>query len=322
MSVVRQIAMLASYLKFSFSTSWLPSSFNALADSASRFSYSRLFSLAPSISRQSSLIDPRLAGIKRTLNTRPPSLFSSGTASPLPRGQPTQQGKNHSLISSLSTPRSSMQMAPRSQHPGKPFLSGLPISVSQDDFSLQPSKLTSVTSSHSMSTMTFPLKNSTPPSANALFGVSNAFAGNGNATQPCPLPSKSSASWSGSQTPSPLLRTQQWTQPSSLHSPHSCGPGNLQSRIINTKPSTLPSTSHGDQYNSSPPRITLNPSASPFLPRKPTLSGRVSQYISQLLMLPPAPSMPSPNCSKSTPALRTPHFFVSPTAQHFPMPSS
>ena len=50
MAVTWQIVMLAAFLKFSFSSSWLPSSSNMLADAASHYKFSSLFTLTPSLS--------------------------------------------------------------------------------------------------------------------------------------------------------------------------------------------------------------------------------------------------------------------------------
>jgi hypothetical protein len=50
MSIARQIVMLAAYLEFYFSSSWLSSACNALPDAASRFEYAHLFHIAPSLS--------------------------------------------------------------------------------------------------------------------------------------------------------------------------------------------------------------------------------------------------------------------------------
>ena len=47
MNILRLIVMLAAWLNFSYSSSWLASSHNALADAASRFEYGRLFTLSP-----------------------------------------------------------------------------------------------------------------------------------------------------------------------------------------------------------------------------------------------------------------------------------
>ena len=47
MNMLRMIVMLAAHIGFSYSSSWLPSESNLLADSASQFQYNWLFASAP-----------------------------------------------------------------------------------------------------------------------------------------------------------------------------------------------------------------------------------------------------------------------------------
>ncbi|KAF5361332.1 hypothetical protein D9757_013548 [Collybiopsis confluens] len=70
MPVLWLISMLAASLRFSFTSIWIPSEENALADAASRFQYSRLFELAPHLPQVSvppewyqthSYLSPRVA---------------------------------------------------------------------------------------------------------------------------------------------------------------------------------------------------------------------------------------------------------------------
>ena len=67
MTVLRMIVMLAAQLKFSYSSSWLPSSVNALADCASCYMYTSLFSLDPYLNRQPTSPHPQTVGIRRML---------------------------------------------------------------------------------------------------------------------------------------------------------------------------------------------------------------------------------------------------------------
>ncbi|KAF5384159.1 hypothetical protein D9615_003180 [Tricholomella constricta] len=67
MPVVRAISMMAAYLKFSYSSVWIPTEENALADAASRFQYTRLLQLAPHLSPKPSSRKSQLIGLKRTL---------------------------------------------------------------------------------------------------------------------------------------------------------------------------------------------------------------------------------------------------------------
>ncbi len=118
MSLMRHIVMIAACLDMSFSSSWLPSHENAIADAASRYQYKQLFTLAPSLNRQPSTTDPRLVGIKRTLRSRLGAPSSFGTASHLRHATPTAQGSASSLTSSSSTPVWPILMVPHCRLPG------------------------------------------------------------------------------------------------------------------------------------------------------------------------------------------------------------
>ncbi|KAF5355210.1 hypothetical protein D9757_014770 [Collybiopsis confluens] len=67
--LLRVISMMAASLYFSFTSVWIPSAENALADAASCFQYSRLFELAPHLPRTSSSTQSHLNGIRRTLTS-------------------------------------------------------------------------------------------------------------------------------------------------------------------------------------------------------------------------------------------------------------
>lgn len=79
MPLLRVLVMLAPCLHFSFSTVWLPTEENGLADAASRFQYQRLFDLGPHLFRQSSPTKSHLGSIKRVLTSSARQHFSSGT---------------------------------------------------------------------------------------------------------------------------------------------------------------------------------------------------------------------------------------------------
>jgi hypothetical protein len=132
MTVVRNIAMLASFLQFSFSSSWLPSHMNALADSASRFQYSRLFTLAPSLDSQNCSTNPRLVGIKRMLTCPLPWHFSSGMVWPAALGAPTALASDLSLTSSPCGRTCSILIDHSSLPTSQRSLSGLHISASRN----------------------------------------------------------------------------------------------------------------------------------------------------------------------------------------------
>src|SRR5882724_9111169 len=81
MNVIRMVIMLAAQLDFSYSSSWLPSHETSLADSASRFEYNRLFSIAPSLRRKPCSPHSPLSGIRHTLTSCPMLCSSYGMAS-------------------------------------------------------------------------------------------------------------------------------------------------------------------------------------------------------------------------------------------------
>ncbi len=106
--LLQHILMLAAALEFSFSSSWLSSADNALADAASRFQYTRLFSLAPGLDKQPSSVNPRTLGIKRTLSTQESSCSTSGMVSRPAPGPLTALVRSHSWSSSELAPPSSV----------------------------------------------------------------------------------------------------------------------------------------------------------------------------------------------------------------------
>ena len=80
MNLLRHTLELACRFDFSFSSIWLSSSSNALADAASRFQYARLFELAPYLDRQPSSKAHRLNGSTNFDNIPRPSHFTYSTA--------------------------------------------------------------------------------------------------------------------------------------------------------------------------------------------------------------------------------------------------
>jgi hypothetical protein len=63
MELVRHFLGLACHLDFTFESHWIPTKENGVADAASRFEFSRMFNIAPHLSRTSSrktitLVDP------------------------------------------------------------------------------------------------------------------------------------------------------------------------------------------------------------------------------------------------------------------------
>ena len=82
MNVLRMVVMLAAQLEFSFSSFWPASAENALADTMYRFTYARLFTMAPPLRRKPCSPHPQLRGIKYMLTSRPAWPSSCGTAWP------------------------------------------------------------------------------------------------------------------------------------------------------------------------------------------------------------------------------------------------
>lgn len=124
MSLLRILLMLAACLDFSFSSDWLSSASNALADAASRFQYARLFQLAPYLPSQPCKTNPRLSGLRRTLNTHDRSPATSGSGSHPALGVHTTRVKSHLSTSCASTPPSRMPTAASSLRPSSQSWSG------------------------------------------------------------------------------------------------------------------------------------------------------------------------------------------------------
>jgi len=97
------IAMLAVHLNFSYTSSWISSSENVLADCGLHFLFSRLFSLAPHLIQQSTSLHPPTIGIKRMLTSHVPQRSGSGTGWRAAHKRLTRQGSNLSWNSSGKT---------------------------------------------------------------------------------------------------------------------------------------------------------------------------------------------------------------------------
>jgi hypothetical protein len=228
MSILRPIVMLAAFLEFSFSSSWLSSISNALADAASRFQYARLFKLAPYLEQKSCSTNPQLSGIKRTLTSRPPSRSFSGMDSPLAQERRTAPDSALTSTSSHCTPTFSIPTAPSSRPTKLRSWNGLRISDTQKRFLHRRSKPTSATSSHSTRILTLPVRQLSPQLPNDSFAASSATS---VTVQEGPLPQSHLMSFgSSSSYHSQTLRSTQQTstQPSSLLFQVSCAQGNSQ----------------------------------------------------------------------------------------------
>jgi len=82
MNMLRLIIMLAAWLGFSYNSSWLASSDNAIADAASLFDYTQLFLLAPSMKWKPDTLAPQIHDIRTMLTCPPMQLYSCGMALP------------------------------------------------------------------------------------------------------------------------------------------------------------------------------------------------------------------------------------------------
>lgn len=126
MSIIRLISMLAACLDFSFSSVWVSTTDNALADAASRFQYSRLFRLSPTLEKTSSSTKSQIIGIKRTLTSLDARPSTSGTVSHPALVNPIPPVKKASSTSLLLTQPSGPPVVPSSQRPPLPSVNGSP----------------------------------------------------------------------------------------------------------------------------------------------------------------------------------------------------
>ncbi|KAF4616706.1 hypothetical protein D9613_008807 [Agrocybe pediades] len=103
MFFLRKLIQLACRLDFSISSVWLSSSENAVADAASRFSFTRMFELAPYLNPKPSSKRLRIGGTPSALSSQKPSPFTYGMASPPAHEEPTQRARNLSSTFPVST---------------------------------------------------------------------------------------------------------------------------------------------------------------------------------------------------------------------------
>jgi len=96
MNMLRSIVMLAVQMGFSYSSIWIPSIHNSLADAASSFEYAWLFQMAPSLKKKACPPLPQLRGIKCMLTYLHEWPSSCGMASPPRPDQPIGQDKSPS----------------------------------------------------------------------------------------------------------------------------------------------------------------------------------------------------------------------------------
>ena len=118
--------MPAAQLEFSYSSSWLSSSENMLADCVSHYMYACLFELVPFLKQQSTLPHPLTTGIKCILTCHNSLCSGPGMDSPQVLGHPTAQAINPSLSSSSAIHTFSTPPAPYCLPPVLHYSNGLP----------------------------------------------------------------------------------------------------------------------------------------------------------------------------------------------------
>lgn len=303
MAVLRQLLSLACHLNFTFESSWLSSIENSLADAASRFSYSRLFVLAPYLNKQPSSKRLRLGGMTTTVNGRKPSCSIFGMGSHLVHDLPTAQA---SPVSS-STPTctdSIMLTDPSSQHLNPPSCPGFPVSLAT--YNKRLSSAISPTFDPCTQTWTSHSWHAKRPSSSASSRALNIIMERKIANRSNPSPSPSYlTSYNTLNWAHPLTPPVAWhTLPSSaaVNLPLGARPGLIQQFTCPGTPSS--SFSHlkiqpTSSSPSHPPKLT--PSAKGF--QSPLLPYPASHHV---------PSLLSNRCSKPFHVMAKPPFLKDP----------
>lgn len=272
MQILRRFLELACRLDFSFSSSWLSSASNAIADAASRFLYTRLFELAPHLETKPSPKVLRHLGTSNTPNGPRPSHFTYFTGSPQQHGTYTQQANapSASLLSStvLSTP-----MVTSSPHHSPPSSHGL--HPSQVQSSRPQSRHTSHMSSHSTLSQVSISPNVSPHLFNALSEASRGTMARRDAS----LSSPSQLTYSTTSSPisnptTMLLHTSSPPHPV-LHSLVSCAAVSLPHPVTSLTPLCTCLGAVSASFHPSMKPIT---SPLPYRHQKPTPSVKGSPF--------------------------------------------
>lgn len=252
MPLLRLVIMLAVSLNFSFSCVWLSSEENALADAASRFQYSRLFQLAPYLEPKPCGPKSQILGMKHMLNSVATWCSSSGTGSLPALGKPTHLARNHTSISSSSTPSSSfiqdniflqrpLEFSLGRHHSGSGVSSAKPLNPMSPVFVPSTSMLASISMNVNLSR------------CNAFSAASSGSKENAHELPNCPSPLTSFKSFPPvpvTSLSSPMPTSMQHPR---QHGPDFCDAASSLSQTIWLTSLTPPSTSHGDASNSSLP---------------------------------------------------------------------
>jgi hypothetical protein len=275
MALLKSLISLACRLDFTFSSIWLSSADNAIADAASRFSFTCMFQLAPHLHPKPSSKHLRIGGTNSTPSGPRPLHFTFGMDSlPAPDAptQPVSANLSTSFVSTASTMRTDLSSLPPR------MLSCLGSLTSLDVSNPKPLKPTSLPFVPSTLMPIFPSQPVSLPSSGASFEESRS-------TTVKRIEKRSNLSHSQSSLPS-LRNSLRASYPAILHSMqpvalHSVA-SSVQGNLPQEKGSTTRVLTSPDRVCSfSLPSKTLPMSSSRFLHRKPTHFERVSPSQSQ-----------------------------------------
>jgi hypothetical protein len=110
MPIVQLISMMVACLHFSFSCVWIPSENNAIADTASRFQFTKLFLLTPFLCWTSSPTKSHLTGLRCMLISLNALPSTSGMGWHPALEKLTHRANDHTLILSESSLPSSLPL--------------------------------------------------------------------------------------------------------------------------------------------------------------------------------------------------------------------
>ncbi|KZT33793.1 hypothetical protein SISSUDRAFT_1053771 [Sistotremastrum suecicum HHB10207 ss-3] len=317
MSLLRDFLFLACRLDFTFSSTWLSSSCNALADSCSRFLYSNLFQLAPSLNRKpSSRALPR-GGSKSTATFINASHGTYGMdwegvlGGPMPRANADSSTTSSSTISTTKTGQSSLHLKAPSFN-GSPPSAGL--------YSLKPSRPTSLMFAPFTSTPTSHSPHVNLPWFKESSGASRPTTASDPVSQSSPSPFPSCSKFSPSFNLPPAQTIYPSTQRAVSRSQLCSDVESLQPRVTRSTP---PSIWHALPFNSSPTLHHPPTSVSPSLLPRPTPFAEELQSPSLVPRVAlPARSLPFAISSIASPVSLPTLSFVLPTAHPSPGMSS
>lgn len=232
MPLVRLISMMAACLCFSYSCIWIPSAENSLADAASRFQYTRLFQLAPHLSRISSTQKSQLIGMKHTLSSLDGSVSTCGMGLHPALAKHIRLDNGLTSTSSGCAPNSFSALDSSSLPPPMAYSSGSPASVTEQ-FSPKQLKATSAAFVPFTLMPASLLKPVNHLQFKESYVVSSVSTENVHATLNCQSPLAYSVSSSKFPMTPSLLSMQHSALPSSLRGRASCAVENSLSHTQN-----------------------------------------------------------------------------------------